>query len=411
MKEPANGKSARVLTGRESGQVHQELDRILQSPIFRNSHQGQKFLRYVVERSLEHEPELLRERVIGAEIFGREPSYDTSSDPIVRVRATEVRKRLAQYYQEDAGPHPIRFEIPPGSYIAEFHWKSESLSPPPASPLTRRWLAAAATVALVSVAVAVWAWSHNQPTVLQRFWAAALNSPKPVVICSGHPVVYFLSRRIHQEYRTRSGVDPQAGPYVIQLRPEETVKGQDIVPVTDQFVSVGDAGASARLLAMFAAVPKASEIRVGNDISFSDLRGAPAVLIGAYSNRWTLQMTNELRFVFDQADGVKKIRDRTADGKKWGLPNIAPDGKTSSDYALVSRIFDSKTGDLLIAAAGITQYGTRAAGEFLTSEARLRDLLPGAPPDWERKNLQVVLYADIIGPVPSPPKILATHWW
>jgi hypothetical protein len=33
------------------------------------------------------------------EVFGRSPDYDTAEDPVVRLRAADVRKRLAQYYQ------------------------------------------------------------------------------------------------------------------------------------------------------------------------------------------------------------------------------------------------------------------------------------------------------------------------
>ena len=78
-------------------QVDQTLERVLSSPAFRNSKQCQKFLRYVVEHSHAGNDELLKERCIGIEVFGRDPDYDTAADPVVRVRATEVRKRLSQY--------------------------------------------------------------------------------------------------------------------------------------------------------------------------------------------------------------------------------------------------------------------------------------------------------------------------
>jgi len=52
------------------------------------------------------------------------------------------------------------------------------------------------------------------------------------------------------------------------------------------------------------------------------------------------------------------------------LPGVGPDGRTSKDYAIVSTVFDSQTGELLIAAAGITQYGTRAAGGVPDRSAR-----------------------------------------
>ena len=77
----------------------------------------------------------------------------------------------------------------------------------------------------------------------------------------------------------------------------------------------------------------------------------------------------------------------------------------------MSRVFDSKTGELLIAAAGITQYGTRAAGEFLTSPHLMTVLAGKAPSDWPKKNLQVLLWTKIVDETPGPPSIVATYFW
>jgi hypothetical protein len=93
------------------------------------------------------------------------------------------------------------------------------------------------------------------------------------------------------------------------------------------------------------------------------------------------------------------------------LPDITPDGRTPEDYAIVSRVFDSKTGELLIAAAGITQYGTHAAGEFLTSPQLLATLAVNAPSDWPKKNLQVLLHTKIVDDMPGPPSIVTTYFW
>src|SRR6201997_1338440 len=80
-------------------QIKEALEDILQSTPFRTSRQCQDMFRYIVEHSLAGSDDLLRERVIGAEVFGRAADYDTAEDPVVRVRAANVRKRLAQYYQ------------------------------------------------------------------------------------------------------------------------------------------------------------------------------------------------------------------------------------------------------------------------------------------------------------------------
>jgi hypothetical protein len=84
--------------------VRAHLERILLSALFRNSKQYPALLRYVVEQELNGASSELKERTIAIDVFGREPTYDPGADPVVRISAGEVRKRLAQYYQETTGP-------------------------------------------------------------------------------------------------------------------------------------------------------------------------------------------------------------------------------------------------------------------------------------------------------------------
>jgi hypothetical protein len=229
-----------------------------------------------------------------------------------------------------------------------------------------------------------------------------------VVICSGNPVVYLLARRVHDNFK-RLNPNLPPGPYVITLPPEE-ITGTDVVPVVDQYVGVGDAQTSGQLMALFARLGKPCEHRIGNDISFTDLRSAPAILTGAFSNAWALDLMRELRFVFDMEGGVKMVADRS-EKRKWPLPNIAPDGKTTEDYAIVSRVFHSTTGQLLVSVAGITQYGTQAGGDFLTHPSQLSDALRQAPAGWRQKNIQFLLHTRVIGRTPAPPRVLVAHFW
>jgi hypothetical protein len=53
------------------------------------------------------------------EVFGRSPSYDTGEDAIVRVTASDVRKRLLQHYDRNGSASEFRINLPLGSYIPE----------------------------------------------------------------------------------------------------------------------------------------------------------------------------------------------------------------------------------------------------------------------------------------------------
>ncbi len=106
------------------GLVRDHLKEVVASRAFAGSKRAQDFLQLIVEHALAGRFDSLRERMIGAEMFGRPIGYDTANDAVVRVKATEVRKKLAQYYQESDKPPAVRIELPTGSYVPKFCWES-----------------------------------------------------------------------------------------------------------------------------------------------------------------------------------------------------------------------------------------------------------------------------------------------
>src|SRR5271165_3586336 len=156
------------LNAKQEDAVRSALESVISSPAFAGSKRCQDFLRLAVERTLAGDLDALRERMIGVEMFGRPVDYDTSNDAVVRVRATEVRKRLSQHYSDHPNP-TVRIELSPGSYVPEFHWrvaappqkelKTNGIDVAPGSRSRRALLAPiAAALAVVSVAVVVWLW-------------------------------------------------------------------------------------------------------------------------------------------------------------------------------------------------------------------------------------------------------------
>src|ERR1700733_1311106 len=98
----------------------EQLERIVRSKHFRNSKRYPTFLRFVVEQTLAGKTEALKERTLGVDVFARPSHYDTNDDPIVRVTAGEIRKRIAQYYQEPGHEDELRIDLPLGSYVPHF---------------------------------------------------------------------------------------------------------------------------------------------------------------------------------------------------------------------------------------------------------------------------------------------------
>src|ERR1700678_3583473 len=122
-REPAVPSPAQI------GLIRLHLKQVLDSHAFAGSKRTQDFLELIVTHALEGEFDQLRERMIGAEMFGRPVGYDTGNDSVVRVKATEVRKKLAEYYLETDHKHPVRFELPRGSYVPRFIFDTSQTAP------------------------------------------------------------------------------------------------------------------------------------------------------------------------------------------------------------------------------------------------------------------------------------------
>ena len=100
--------------------IREQLDLLVRDEVFRSSKRSVAFLKYVVEQTLNGSADQIKERTIGVEVFGRDPSYDTNTDHIVRTAATELRKKLATYYVDEKHRSELRMGLVPGSYIPKF---------------------------------------------------------------------------------------------------------------------------------------------------------------------------------------------------------------------------------------------------------------------------------------------------
>jgi hypothetical protein len=402
--------------------VRVQLEHIRSSQPFRSSRRCVLFLDFVVQAALKGHLETLKERTLGVEVFGRDPNYDTNQDPVVRGTASEVRKRLAQYYQISGHEQELKIELPSGSYLPEFHRTPDAAlvrAPRPSSIPGRKhrlWLYGfialmlLATAALLSLSRR----SGNAQSTVDQFWAPILGSPGPVLLCVGQPKVYNFLEPLESEVTKRL---PGPGQPRFPLgRPDGQLSidlGQ-VVPMWDRYISIGDAICLSDVAGFLAEKDHGYHIRGGASTSFADLRENPTVLIGAFTNDWTLRLTGELRFSLrrDPNGGSPHVYDRlNPSNRKWQLTNEWPDWKMPLDYAIVSRLLDPTTGKIDVTAAGITQYGTAAAGEFLTNPEYLSRAIRQAPRDWQHMNIQVVLATRVIGGTAGPPQVLATQFW
>lgn len=424
-----------------AAEVQKALSEIFKSTPFRSSKQSQLLLQYIVDQSLAGHIELLKERIIGAEVFGRPSDYDTNEDPIVRGRAAEVRKRLAQYYMDEGHRCSIRIEISPGSYHASFSESSKSSTkgsempeidsvhaqepvavprPELVAPRTnsrgagivdlnsKRWrfLGIAAFVALLGAAT----YTFRTKAPVEQFWSPILEASKPVLIYTGANPVYMPSPNLILRYRAThhlNDIDTQGHEFLVPVTQEQKLGPGDLLEMRNTFVTLGDVSANVNVASLLTKFSRSFDLRSGEDVAFGDLRQSPAILIGAFNNGWTLQLTGDLPFVFGSSLTIQSHSDPT---QEWRSVNSSED-KVMLDYALVARLPHSKTGEPLIAIAGITQCGTRAAAEFITSAQAIKDLIKSAPRDWESKNMEFVLQTKVINEIPTNPTVVAIRYW
>ncbi len=425
-------------------EVQKELEQILQSQPFRTSRQCRDLLRYIVEHSLAGHESDLRERIVGIEVFGRSPDYDTAEDPVVRMRAADVRKRLAQFYQAEE-PRPLHIELKPGAYRANFRIAalsplevSPAVSPEPAAalqvrspeqqieqvaesltvlrteppPRSRsvavRWIGAALAIALLCfVAFALRFWT-GQTSAQSRFWAPVLQRQNPVLIYTGTNVAYRFTPGYLERYRQEHALNRQNGPEFFPDLPKGAViRSDDLVAAENTFITTGDLAASVQVASLLKGWTRPFVLRSGSDLSMSELRNAPAVFIGGFNNHWTLATTDPLPLSF--RDGTS-IVDRANPAQRW---TTSPDnhGEPTEDFALISRVLHSSTGGPALVVGGIGSYGTQAAAEFVCSPEKMNELLRSAPAGWEGKNMQALLRIHVVGYTPVNIELAKTYFW
>lgn len=411
MQKPDIVVAASCLPSEQAGEIRAQLERVLNSRHFRGSRRCQILLRHVTEQTLAGDTLALKERTLGINVFGRTSDYDTSQDPVVRATAAEIRKKLAQYYQEPAHEAEPRIELSPGSYVPEFHLNGvngKTTAPAPRPWYRARIAAIGAVVALAALALSL-LWPGWRRSDVERFWGPTLHAPGPILICVGQPIAYNLRSTQAQDLIQGFG-GPQP---VRESNADEAIPKKDLVILPDRYVALGDALCLVRLTALFERYGKAYRIRGEHSTSFADLRENPAVLIAAFDNQWTLRTAGQ-RFTFskDSAHDTDMVRDaQHPENTEWKLTGAWPYWEVPNDYAIVSRVRDVNSDRPLVIAAGITQYGTMATGEFLTTPEYLSDAISKLPRDWQTKNLQIVLRVPVVRGTPGRPRVLATHVW
>jgi len=424
-------------------EIERQLAKLLESHHFCHSNRYPALLKYLVQQAQMGNGPHLKERLLGIEVFHREPDYDTNSDPVVRVTAAEVRKRIAQYYQEPEHSGEIRIELPTGSYMprfgrppamftagptasglqevaataAEIAARTGGAMQPlpntgsvPVAPVTGpgsvrgsvHWLMLIASLtagALLTLAAVrfVGGIASRREHAVRDFWAPLSNSDKPVLVVMGDHTIGNEGNAL----RSAQGAAINPSEDVLQLMNEH-----EQMTISDTISLFKITGYMVRHTQSYSAAG-------AGGASLDDLRNAPVLLFAGLDNRWTMRLGEHLRFRFvDSADdSIGIIEDAQTPGRHWQVDFKVPSGKMPKDYAIVARYVDPLIEQPVIIAAGIGATGTASASEFLTSERQIEEMEKLAPKGWQHTNLEVVLETPVIDGHPGPPHIVASYFW
>ena len=199
---------------------------------------------------------------------------------------------------------------------------------------------------------------EKQKSALEEVWSPLLTSSKPILFCMGETELFAPHDSPLTELQ--SGADDDS---FLQAFADKN----DFVPFSDvQILS--------RFVSLIGAHGHAFRVQNVRTTVSSQLREGPVVLIGALNNDWTLNRTSSLRFHLEGPEGPDQVYwiadTQHPESRAWQIRAQAPRSHVVKDYAIAARFTDESTGQVVLVAAGIAGSGTRAAGEFLTDEAK-----------------------------------------
>lgn len=395
--------------------LDQHLKGILEGEAFKGSHRSAKFLKYIVSHAIAGDFESLKERAIGIEIFGRPPGYDTGTDAIVRVTASDVRKRLSQHYGRPGMAWEYRISLPAGSYIPQITHEPHAQSEQPLLPADsaqmpiassdahstskrsaerfRFVLAILLILALNLLAfVVVWNDFRKPEHIAVLPWSAIFGSARMTQIITSDPNIAeiqgFTGGQISlSDYANHHYIsDPS------RLTPEQRYFCEVIL--RGDKASVVDLPIVTAVAQLAQATSSKIAVHGARNIQFSDMQtDANYILLGSpRSNPWSNLYNDRLnfRFEYDLKTGKEVIRNvHPRPGELPSYVETAPGWGTGQSYAIVAFLKNLDQSGQVLLLAGQTGEGTTAAGKLVSDFSLLSSTLkkcgirPSGPQHFE----------------------------
>lgn len=441
------------------------LQEIIEGKAFKGSHRSGQFLAHVVEQAIAGHFESLKERVIGIELFGRSPSYDTGEDAIVRVTASDVRKRLLQHYGENGASAKFRLSLPSGSYIPEItrihnndgnssggeaangshsaaagsnagtisHSGAEAAHSEQAggsqaasangglqaNSRGRRLLYAA--VVLLTLNIILWGLSwYRSPRASAKSvpvlpWSEFFASSHPTHLITSDPNIVAVQEITGSVMSVSDYANRKYIPEPNTLTPEQ-LRLCHIILWGDNSAAAVDPPIAVRIAALAQSGARNIDARASRSIQLSDLKTDDNfIFLGSpRSDPWTSLFNDQLdfRFTVDHASGQEIIRNvHPHSGEQSAYVPTAEGWATGRSYAIVAFVQNPDQNGQVLLLAGANGEGTEAAGRLVTDQNRLSAALDqcGIHSGRSLQHFEMLLELNTLAGSPNEVDVAACH--
>jgi hypothetical protein len=439
--------------------LRQHVKEVMEGPAFKGSQRSGQFLNYIVEQAIAGHFESLKERVIGVELFGRSPSYDTGDDAIVRVTASDVRRRLLQHYGQHGASTELRISLPLGSYVPEVSHEPQKKAnthqedntkhqePTPAqnasaiaglnldrpavlSPTETvrlsgggkfqpiRW-GRAAIVIFVAAMVGIGAlFTHalrkdaRVPSVPP--WSAFFTSPNSTQVIMSDANLVTIQEFTGEDISTSDYANHKYISEPNTLTPEAS-RLSHIVMQGDNPAEV-DTPIVVNIDRLAQAASRKITVRGARGIQLSDLKSDDNfVFLGSpRSNPWTRLFSDQLdfRFAFDKNSGQEIIRNvHPRPNELEAYIPTALGWATGKSFAIIALVQNPDQNGHALLLAGANGEGTEAAGRIVTDQLRFSEILQncGISSSGPLQKFELLLELNTMAGSPSNVEVIACH--
>lgn len=415
-----------------------ELANLLACRHFKGSRRCSDFLDYVVRQALRGDLASLKERTLGVEIFNRATNYDTNSDPVVRAVAGEVRKKIAQYYQESK-PGLSHIVLPVGTYIPRFEVQAAVAqrggvkeigvrNEPDANParvdpswdtsfpwylLIAKRPRSYATLAMLGLGLLAFASylgsgqfaSSRKDAQGQQAGLALATFWKPFIVPQAETVAVFSEVR----HRAEPGAAGKNNHPI----------GLSLGDIASPGISgVGEVMGVHVLDGVFNSFHRDLRAKRSNFFTFDDASNESVIFLGsplANPPLGLLQNSHDFVFQFVSTDSGRSqlaiVNNQPLPGESKRFlptPEALP---IKEDYALISLFNGIRPEDRVLVLAGITTFGTQAAAEFVCRDDSVKALISRlkVSSNGELEPFEAVIRVKINDEVPVEERIVAVH--